>query len=141
MFLDDLISILTAAGVTTAANIFVSSKAIIPTGAGPYISISETGGSGPEQTHNAAKYGKGYPAYVRPNAQIFIRATTYPTARNMADTAYVAFYAVRNKLINGVFWRQIIPMQEPFDAGLDDLNRACVIFNIACVKRPNAQAS
>jgi hypothetical protein len=140
MFLDDLINILTTAGVTTAANIFVSSKAIIPTGTGPYISISETGGSGPEQTHNAAKLG-GSPAYVRPNAQIFIRATTYPTARNMADAAYVAFYSVKNRLVNGVFWRQIIPLQEPFDAGLDDLNRACVIFNISCVKRPNAPSS
>jgi hypothetical protein len=59
----------------------------------------------------------------------------------MADAAYLAFFRVRNQFVNGVFWRQIICLQEPFDFGLDDLNRPTVVFNIACTKRRDAATS
>ena len=136
MFLDDIVKILTDAGIPTAS-IFVSSKAVIPVGAGPYISVTETGGSGPEGTHNSTVL----PAYVRPNAQILVRATSYPTARTTADTAWNALFAVKNQLVNGVFWRQVIMLQEPFDFGVDANGRATVVFNIAVTKRKNAATS
>lgn len=140
MFLDDLVTILTTAGVGTFnVNIFASSKATIPPGAGPYLTLAETGGSGPEGTHNAA--AAGFPAYVRPNAQILVRALSYSAARAMSDAAYSALFPVRNRFVNGVFWRQIVCLQEPFDMGLDDLNRATVVFNIACTKRKSADTT
>jgi hypothetical protein len=141
MFLDDLVTILTAAGVGVAnVSIFASSKATIPTGAGPYISVSETGGTSPDETHNAARF-ENMPAYQRPNAQIFVRAASYPVARAKAEAAYSALWNVMNQKINGVWYLSISPLQEPFDFGLDDLNRACIVFNIAAVKRPNAGMS
>jgi hypothetical protein len=140
MFVDDIVTILTAAGVGTFnMNIFESSKASIPPGPGPYLTISETGGSGPEGTHNAAS--AGFPAYVRPNAQILVRGVSYSAARMMADNAYSALFPIRNQYINGVFWRQIVCLQEPFDFGLDDLTRPTIVFNIACTKRRDAASS
>jgi hypothetical protein len=145
MFYDDIVTILVTAkvgvaGANAAGGIFVSSKAAIPTGAGPYLSISETGGSSPEDTHNAARYSS-MPAYVRPNAQILVRASSYSVARTMAEAAYSALYSIQNQFINGVWWRETTMLQEPFDFGLDDLNRACVVFNMSAVKRPNAAMS
>jgi hypothetical protein len=137
MFIDDLITILTTAGVGTFnVNIFASSKAQIPTGAGPYLSITQTSGSGPENTHNAA--GIGRIAYERPNAQLLARAQTYPAALGMIDAAFKAVFPVRNRFVNGVWWRQVVCLQQPFDFGLDDLNRICFVFNIAVTKRPDS---
>jgi hypothetical protein len=137
-FIDDLVTILQTARVgTLGRDIFASSKANIPTGAGPYISITESGGSGPENTHNSTDK----PAYVRPNAQILTRATDYVIARNKAQAAYNALYPVRNRFVNNVWYRDLTILQEPFDLGLDDVGRAQVAFNISVTKRPDAASS
>jgi hypothetical protein len=141
VFLDDLLVLLQTAGVgTPGTNIFASSKSVIPVGPGPYLSVTETGGSGPEGTHNAV----GLPAYQRPNAQLLVRASTYAAARTMAYNAYAACVAIgqRSQLVNGVWYRSIIILQEPFDMGVESgTGRAVVAFNIAVVKRPNVEMS
>ena len=144
MFLDDLIKLLEDQGVGVGGtNIFGSSLARIPAGDGPYLSVTETGGGGPEGTHNAAAQGR-LPAYQRPNAQLYFRAKTYIAARTMADAAYAAIVRVgqKSQFVNGVWWRSAVPLQEPFDMGVESgTGRALVAFNIAVVKRPNAAMS
>ncbi len=145
MFTEELLSILVDAGVGTLAtgtnpppfSLFSSSKSQIPGGSGPFLSVTETGGSGPEGTHNSTKM----PAYQRPNAQLVVRASTYAVARAMAMAAYAALFPVRNRFVMGCWWRQVIILQEPFDMGLDATSRATCGFNIAVTKRPNAAMS
>jgi hypothetical protein len=35
------------------------------------------------------------------------------------------------------WYREITPLQEPFDIGLDEAGRPMICFNIICVKRPS----
>lgn len=142
MFLDDLIILLQTNGVATLnVNMFVTSKSVIPDGSGPYLSLTETGGSGSEGTHNARFVGKA--GYTRPTAQLVVRAASYPAARQMAQNAYDVILRVGSKsqLVNNVWWRSVGPLQEPFDMGLDNKSRAQVVFNIAAIKRPDAASS
>ena len=134
MFLDDLMAVLVAAGVgTKSVDIFATSASQMPTGIGPYLSLIETGGTAPERTHNTIHP----PAYQRPGAQITVRAKSYAAARVMAKNAYDALGGVRNTTISGVWYREISPVQEPFDLGLDENGRARVVFNVYGIKRPS----
>ena len=130
MFLDEIAARLVAQGVgTVGSNIFLGSKAVIPVGAGPYLTLTETGGSAPTRVHNEA------PAHTqRPTAQIAVRAQSYLTARTMAKAAYLALDGVFNTTISSVFYQSITARQEPTDIGLDELKRPMVVFNIECEK-------
>lgn len=131
-FDDDLVVLYVAAGVGVAGTtIFKSSKAAIPDGDGPYLSLTPTGGAGPKRTHNAV----ATPAYQRPSAQIVCRAKTWTAARAMARAAYSASF-VTNATVNGTWYVEVEPTQEPFDLGLDAKERACVAFNVHATKRP-----
>ena len=133
-FEDDLVVRLASRGVgVLGTNIFVSSKAMIPTGDGPYLSITTTGGAPPLRTQNSV----AQPAYQRPSAQLVARAASYPAARTMINAAYSAVAGVRSEVINGVYYREMNPMQEPFDLGLDSAGRATLAFNVAAIKRPS----
>lgn len=95
-FIEELVKLLTDAGVGTfGTNIFASTSAEIPVGAGPYLSIVETGGTSPERTQNSV----AVPAYQRPTAQLVVRASTYSAARTMARAAYNALVGVRNQTV------------------------------------------
>jgi hypothetical protein len=72
-------------------NIFRSSKAVIPTGAGPYLTIIETGGVAGVKIHNQLA-----PAYPRPAARIVVRASTVAAARAMAWAAHTVLAGVSN---------------------------------------------
>lgn len=131
-FLDELIDVLKTAGVVTN-NVFASTKAQIPTGAGPYLSIVETGGLVSERVHDEpANQG-----YDRPTAQIVARAERYDVARTLARNAYQTLRNVRNREILGTWYLWIREMQPPFDLGLDENGRARVAFNVMCMKRPS----
>lgn len=98
VFVEEIVGLLVTAGVGVfGTNIFASSKANIPSGAGPFLSIVETGGTAPERTQNEI----GPPAYTRPSAQITVRATKYSEARTMARAAYNALVGVRNTNVPG----------------------------------------
>ncbi len=135
MLLDDIVTILQTASVgTDGVNIFQTSKASIPPGDGPYLSVKESGGSGPEGTHNSEFIGM--PGYVRPNAQFIVRALDYDVAMTMARAAWFAMRRTKNQFVNGVWWKHVICLQEPNDLmGIDDLGRAQVSFNVSVTKR------
>lgn len=77
---------------TYETDIFISSRHTVPTGDGPYLSLIETGGTGPERTHNTIFP----PAYKRPSLLLVVRARTYEAAETMAKAAYNALI-VRNQ--------------------------------------------
>ena len=92
-FLQELIKRLVDTGVGTSANIFESSRAEIPEGAGPFLTIRQSGGLEPNRIHNAVT---GTVAYQRPSAQVTVIASSYPSANTMICAAYSALVGVRN---------------------------------------------
>ncbi len=95
-FLEEIVAVLVAAGVGTFnTNIFASSSAAIPSGNGPYLTVVHNGGAEGRRTHNSA-----VPAYQKPTAKISARASTYASARTMAEAAYGALAVVRNSAVN-----------------------------------------
>jgi hypothetical protein len=122
-------------------NMFRSSAKVVPSGAGPFLSIIETGGTTPDNTHNSVIV----PAYQKPGAQIVVRADAYPVAFAMARAAYNSLVKIRNEYIGsgelsatGTWYRKIRPLQEPFDLGLSaDDKRVRVAFNVLGDKRPS----
>lgn len=133
MFLDEIKDRLVAQGVGVyGSSIFLGSKAVIPDGDGPYLSVIETGGSGPLRIHNEAA------AHVqRPTAQVLVRAKSYLVARTMAKNAYLALDGVFNTSLSGVFYQKIVARQEPTDIGLDAKERPMISFNIEVEKQPS----
>jgi hypothetical protein len=135
MFLEDIAARLVSQGVGTIVGstrtIFISSKAVIPEGAGPYISIRDTGGTGSTWTQD-----KAGPATRRPTAQIVTRASGYGVARAKAEQAYAALNGVWGQTINSVSYISITARQEPTDIGLDDEGRIMLSFNIDAEKAP-----
>lgn len=141
-FSQELIFILSGAGVGRQGfNMFRSSAKAVPTGPGPFLSVIETGGSGPDNTQNSVIR----PAYMQPGAQIVVRGDSYDTSFDMARAAYDALVKVRNEYIGsgilsptGTWYRKIRPLQEPGDVlGLDAQGRPRVSFNILGDKRPS----
>lgn len=133
-FLDEIAAKLVSAGVGAIGTvIFLSSKAVIPTGAGPYLVIIETGGTGAMRTHNET-------AVERPTAQLSARATDYQTARAKLKAAYDALggpNGLHNVTLSGVFYLSITPRQQITDIGLDGAGRAMVAYNIDAEKQPS----
>jgi hypothetical protein len=130
MFLDEIAARLVAQGVgVIGTSIFLGSKAVIPVGDGPYISLIETGGSGPTRIHNTAGANT-----QRPTAQIVVRAKSYLTARTKSKAAYQALDGIFNTSLTGVLYHSITARQEPTDIGLDSLERPMVVFNIDAEK-------
>jgi hypothetical protein len=133
-FLDEIAARIQARGAgTLGTDMFLSTKASVPTGSGPYISIVESGGTPSRRTHNNT-------ATQRPSAQITVRATNYPVARERAALVYAALggdNGLHNILLSGTFYQEIVPAQQLFDLGLDELSRARVVFNINAEKVPS----
>lgn len=134
MFLDEIATRLVAQGVgTLGTNIFASSAAVIPEGLGPFLTVIETGGSGPTRIQNQSGA-----ATQRPTAQIAVRAKDYATARLMAKNAYDALDGLFNTTLSGTFYVSITARQEPTDLqGPDGAGRVVVVFNIDAEKYPS----
>jgi hypothetical protein len=146
-WLDDLVTLVEDAHVATyGVDLFISTKASPPLLASGTLSIVETSGSAPERTQNAVVR----PAYIRPAAQFMARADTYERAREIARGAYNAVVGLRNSWVIAAreyepgaglrsgWYREITPLQEPFDAGVDDRKQARCGFNVIGVRRPDA---
>ena len=129
---EDLITLAENAGAGTLnEDLFSSSAAWVPVIASGSAVFTETSGGGPENTQNSVIR----PAYINVRAQIMVRAESYEKAKLKARKIYSALF-VRNIFIESGFYREISPLQEPYDAGLgDDKQRRCV-FNVRAVKRP-----
>ena len=131
-FLDELAARLVAQGVgTVGSNIFLGSRAIIPPGPGPYLSLRETGGTGPTRIHN-----RNGAHTQRPTAHVLVRAATYPAARKMAQDAYTALDGVFNTTLINTFYQSITARQELTDLGLDADTRVMISFNVDAEKAP-----
>jgi len=132
-FLDEIAARLVSQSVgVTGSNIFLGSKAVIPTGSGPFLSLIETGGTGATRVHNIAG-----PSTQRPTAQVLVRAGSYQAARTMSKAAYDALNGVWNTTLSGTFYQKITARQEPTDIGLDGSGRVMVVFNIDAQKQPS----
>lgn len=122
----------TVAGLPNS--IYISSKATIPAGPGPYLQLNETGGGGSSRTHNDT-------ATEHPTAQIVARATTYPLARAILQAAYDALggaVGLYNVTLDDTFYLSINARQGPTDMGLDgDPSRVVVTFNIEAERVPS----
>lgn len=136
--LDDLAAKLVADGVgvmgtgTYAANaIYLSSAAVIPAGAGPQITLSETGGVAPTRIQN-----KGAVATIRPTVQVLVRATSYAVARAKSLAAYQSLDGNFNATINGNFYLSIMARQEPTDMA-QTAGSALIVFNLDIEKAPS----
>jgi hypothetical protein len=137
MFPYEIAAMLESGGVGVyGRTIRISSKAVIPPvlPSGGILLISTTGGPSPERTHNSVIR----PAYVRPTAQLVAMADTFAEADALAHAAYDSLAGKRNYVASGgVFYREITPLQEPFDLGLDPSGRPQVAFSILAIKRPS----
>lgn len=129
----DIITRLVAQGVGTyGVDLFKSSKAIIPAGDGPYVTVSELGGVAPTRIQNKASA-----ATQRPNVQVLTRAMTESAARARAWAAYQALDGIFNTTIGGIFYLRIVAKQEPTDMGLDGANRLQFVFTVEVEKEPS----
>jgi hypothetical protein len=95
-FLEELVKILTTAGVGTFnTNIFAGEAARIPSGdsPGPFLLLVDTSSLSDHETHNALPGG----SYEQPSASVTVIARTYVAARTMALAAHGALRVVRNQ--------------------------------------------
>jgi hypothetical protein len=131
-WLDELAWLMEDRGVVAATtDVFLSEKDEVPDGAGPFLSIRETGGIAPEKRQDVDV------AYQRPAAQLLVTAQNYQAARAVAKAAYDACLNVHNEMLDSTYYVAISPLQEPFGLPLDGNKRARVAFNVLGDKRPS----
>lgn len=115
-------------------NIFIGSKAVIPSGNGPYLTLVETGGSGSAKTQNST-------ATERPTLQIVARASTSAAARTMLAAAYAALGGANglyNVTLGSAYYLGITSRQStPADIELDEAARAMFSMNFDVEKAPS----
>ena len=136
-WLEDLVTLATNASVgTLGTDLFTSTAAnvlIVPSGS---MTITETPGGEPERTQNSVSV----PAYINVRAQFLARAKTPELARLKAREYYLTVCGIRNQFINSGWYREITPLQEPFDLGKDDRGQCRYVFNVRGIKRPEVIA-
>lgn len=140
MFLNEIEAKLIAAGVCItgtkaglANSVYKTSKASIPSGDGPYLTLIETGGSGGALTQNDT-------GTQRPTMQISVRCVSSIDARTLLKSAYDALGGVNglwNVTLSSIFYLKILARNEPTDIGEDASGRAMVAFNIDAEKQPS----
>jgi hypothetical protein len=138
-FSEEMVTLLVGSGVATSATIFTSSRAFNPDLAAlkatdSFLILTETGGFSPIRTQNSVIL----PAYQQPGAQLVAKAKSVATARARARLAYNMLVGIKNISINGTYYREINPNQEPFDLGLDANGLAQFAFNFYAIKRPSS---
>lgn len=132
--LDELKDRLVAQSVGVyGSTIMLGSGAVIPTGNGPYLSLTETGGAGALTTHN------GTPVELV-TVHVLVRAKSYSVARAMLKAAYDAFggaNGLHNVTLSGTFYQQLKARQNLSDIGLDEEKRRMLVFNVDGMKEPS----
>jgi hypothetical protein len=108
-------------------NIFISGKAVIPSGSGPYLTLTETGGRAPTRNQNDTH------PIAKPSMQLLSRATDAQVSRAMLQKAWDALGAengLHNITLTATFYISITPRQEITEIGTDTVNRMMYAFNI-----------
>ena len=122
MVLDDLADVLSTEGMGTVY------KDYMPTSPDTVISIYGTGGLGPTHTMQAPH------VLEEPRVQVLCRAESLQTAHQSARGVYGVLNGLRDRSINGVMYRWVTAIQEPFLIGRDQNARFTVACNYAVKK-------
>ena len=115
-------------------NIVWGTGADLPTTEPWIVSVTETGGRGPMDTHNSG-------SIKQPTFQVVARAADARVAAAKIDAAYAALGGgdkanqIANLVIGDVFWLWIKPRSEPFTLTPDTNNRNRIAFNIEGLRR------
>lgn len=128
LHLTEIANKLIAASVVSAiqTDVFLSRGARIPDGDGPYLSLIDTGGSGPSYTHNR----KSNP-YCNISIQLVTRAKDATVAWTLCNDAIAELQGIRNTTLGTSFYLWIRPVQsDPMELPLDERRRARFAFNI-----------
>ena len=88
----EIVGVLQTAGVGLLHREIFAPGIPVPCGDGPYLVLRPTGGSSPLGTHN-----DGVGAYRRPSLQVTALAKSWAAAESLAQAAYTALIAVRNR--------------------------------------------
>jgi len=138
--LEEIANKLVADGVgVLGTSIFISSAAVLPTGDGPYITLTETGGVAPGgfRGEGGRTQNQSGVSTQHPTVQVVTRAKSFPVARAKALAAYNSLDGTWNETLSGTFYLSITARQEPTDTGLDDAGRVRVTFNVDTDKAPS----
>ena len=90
---DDEIAAVLEDGGIAADSIFLSSKAVIPDGAGPYVTVTLSGGLPGVRVHNDTSG----PKYYRPTALVMTIGLVKATTRDLAWQAQGLLTPVKNE--------------------------------------------
>lgn len=128
-FREDVATKILVGGLATGlgTDLFLGSGAIIPKGSGPYITLTESGGTARLRSHSSA--------YPRPSLQIVVRAQEASVARNKAVAIHAAVGELFNTTLGDTFYLSVTAVQEVMDMQKDESGRARFGFNLTCVSR------
>ena len=127
--LNDVATRLIANNVVTAVgtDLFLTRNTKLPVGDGPYLSLVELPGSGPDYVHDGV--------YPNPKFQVVARAMRATDARTLAAAVHADLQTARNITIGSTFYLWILPEGEPFELPADDASRARYAFNVRVMLR------
>lgn len=127
--LDDLADRLTTQGVaTTGTNLF---KGMMPIGPDELLGLFVTGGAPPVHAMGA---GPGGALAERPHVQIMSRSTRPDNALFLLRKAYQALDKLGPVTINGVVYRSVFALQDPFYVYVDEAGRYMFAVNFEVVR-------
>ena len=134
-FSDDIVALIVAAGAGVFAgstrDLFISTKSQVPEKGGPYTTITDTNGSGDDYIQNQDE-----PDEEHPTAQLRVRDPNYQIAMAKAMQLRALLVKVHNTTVGTTFYLKIRGLGNIGDGGLDDSERAQVIFNIMGDRQP-----
>ena len=129
--LDDLADVLTSGGVaTTGTTLF---KGTMPSTPDELLSLYQTGGPPPVHAMSA---GPGTALVERPHVHLIARSARADAALKLARDAYGALDALGPRTINGVPYKSIFAIQDPFYFREDETGRKEFAFNVEVVREP-----
>lgn len=95
-FVGEIGKLISDAGLgVKGSTLFVGREAKLPSGDGPYVTISPTGGSYTLETHN----GDYYPRY---RVQVMVTAAVYSAAETRATAIWSALGRLREQTVTGL---------------------------------------
>lgn len=128
-FSDEIKGRLQSQGVTDP--IVTGSKVAQPE-SGSFLHLREYPGSAPVRVHNTGAATR----YARPVFQCIAHAPNKVDARALAYQAYNGLSLV-NTTLGSTWYIRIVPLQEPYDFGLDSKGRVQFAFNVETLKTPS----
>lgn len=121
--IDDVATYLAAGGIgTVGTNLFKSYKADRPDA---QVVVLDTGGPAPDP----------YIPVRNPTFQVYVRGTSYTTARAKIDAVVARLQRAANFTSGGTYFYFVLALQEPGHLGVDDFGRDEFTVNFRCKVR------